>query len=279
MIEVVRTAAEVRERVARLRRAGRRLALVPTMGFLHEGHLSLMREGRRRADACAASIFVNPAQFGPKEDLARYPRDEAGDLAKCEAAGVELVWAPPVEEVYPAGYQTFVEVTGLQERWCGEKRPGHFRGVATVVLKLLHVFTPDLALFGEKDYQQLQVLRRMAKDLDLPVEVLGMPIVREADGLAMSSRNAYLSADERRRALGLSRALKAAAHLRASGEERAAPLLEAARAELRAVEARVDYVAVVDAESLEPVEWLERPARMLLAAYLGATRLIDNAAM
>ncbi len=278
-IEVVRTVAQVRARVKALRAQGQTLALVPTMGFLHEGHLSLMREGARRADVCAASIFVNPTQFGPQEDLARYPRDEAGDLAKCAAAGVSFVWAPEPSEVYPAGYQTFVEVGGLQQRWCGEKRPGHFRGVATVVAKLFNVFTPDVALFGEKDFQQLAVIRRMARDLDLPVEVVGMPIVREADGLAMSSRNAYLSPDERRRALGLSRALKAAGHLRANGETDAGRIADAARAELACVEARIDYVAVIDPDTLEPLEQVTGPARMLLAAFVGKTRLIDNAAL
>jgi pantoate--beta-alanine ligase len=279
MLEVLRTAAEIRSRVAALKKQGQTLALVPTMGFLHEGHLSLMREGRKRADVCAASIFVNPTQFGPTEDLSRYPRDEAGDLAKCESVGVSLVWAPEAGEVYPAGYQTFVEVEQLQQRWCGEKRPGHFRGVATVVAKLFNVFTPDLALFGEKDFQQLAVLRRMARDLSMPVEVVGLPIVREADGLAMSSRNAYLGPDERRRALGLSRALKAAQHLKANGELRAAALVDCGLAELASVDARVDYLTVIDPETLEPLEELSQPARMLIAAFIGRTRLIDNAAI
>jgi len=246
------------------------------MGALHEGHLSLMREGRRRAESCAASIFVNPTQFGPSEDLSRYPRDEAGDLAKCESAGASFVWAPQEKEIYPDGAQTFVEVESLQRRWCGELRPGHFRGVATVVAKLFTVFAPDVAIFGEKDFQQLAVIRRMARDLLMPVEVVGMPIVREADGLAMSSRNVYLSPDERRRALGLSRALESAARLVAEGEVSGQRLIERARAELEMVEARVDYVAVVDPDSLEPLEVVDRPARMLIAAFIGKTRLIDN---
>jgi len=279
MIDVLRTAAQVRERVKGLRAQGKTLALVPTMGFLHEGHLSLIREGKRRADVCAATIFVNPAQFGPAEDLSRYPRDEAGDLAKCESAGAAFVWAPDIAEVYPPGYQTYVEVGELQKRWCGEKRPGHFRGVATVVAKLFNVFAPDVAFFGEKDFQQLAVIRRMAKDLDLAVQVVGMPIVREADGLAMSSRNAYLSPDERRRALGLSRAIKAAVHLRANSESSAARLTEAALAELTAVDARVDYVTVVDPATLEPLEQVQGPAQMLLAAFIGRTRLIDNGSL
>ena len=279
MTDVLRTAAQVRERVRDLHRQGKRLALVPTMGFLHEGHLSLMREGARRADVCAASIFVNPTQFGPTEDLARYPRDEAGDLAKCASAGVSFVWAPELPEVYPAGAQTFVEVEQLQRRWCGEKRPGHFRGVATVVAKLFNVFDPDVAIFGQKDFQQLAVIRRMARDLLMPVEVVGMPIVREADGLAMSSRNVYLSKDERARALGLSRAIKAAAHLHENGEKGGQRLVDAALAELKSVDARVDYVGLVDPETLEPLAVVDGASRMLVAAFIGKTRLIDNGAL
>jgi pantoate--beta-alanine ligase len=279
MIEVVRTVAELRARETALHRQGRTLALVPTMGFLHEGHLSLMREGRRRADVCAASIFVNPTQFGPNEDLARYPRDEQGDLEKCAEAGVSLVLVPPVEEIYPQGFQTYVEVEDLQRRHCGASRPGHFRGVATVVAKLFAIFRPDIALFGEKDYQQLQVIKRMNRDLCLGVEVVWMPIVREPDGLAMSSRNAYLSPDERRRALALSQGLDKAAKLRAGGELEAARLVGAVREELEANGVREDYVALVDPETLEPIERAERPARMLIAGWVGRTRLIDNAAI
>jgi pantoate--beta-alanine ligase len=279
MIQIVRKVDEVRAWREQLRAQGRRLALVPTMGYLHEGHLSLLREGSRRAEVCAASIFVNPAQFGPSEDLSRYPRDEKGDAEKCEKAGASLIWAPEPAEVYPAGYQTYVEVEELQRLHCGASRPGHFRGVATVVLKLFNVFRPDVALFGEKDFQQLQVIRRMVRDLNLEVEVVGMPIVREADGLAMSSRNAYLSPEERRRALGLSGALRAAAQAHQRGEREAAALLEAARAELRAGELREDYLSLVDPQTLEPVARVDEPARLLVAAWVGRTRLIDNAAI
>lgn len=274
--EVLKTAAEVQARTVALRRAGQRLALVPTMGFLHEGHLSLMRAGQQRADVVAASIFVNPTQFGPNEDLSRYPRDLSGDLEKCGSAGVQFVYAPEPAEVYPPGFQTYVEVTELEQGLCGAKRPGHFRGVATVVAKLFNVFRPDVALFGEKDYQQLRVLQRLNQDLDFGIEVVGMPIVREADGLAMSSRNSYLAPEERRRALALSKGLFAARDAFAQGERRAAPLVEKVRAELRAVEAREDYVELVDALTLRPLDPVDRPARLLVAAYLGKTRLIDN---
>src|SRR5262245_46686238 len=194
----------MRAQSERWRVAGRRVAFIPTMGYLHQGHVSLLEEGRRRGDQLVLSIFVNPTQFGPKEDLSRYPRDLDGDLAKAEGAGVDVAYVPDAAAMYPDGYQTYVEVERLQQGLCGASRPGHFRGVATVVLKLFNAVQPTVALFGAKDYQQLQVLRRMTRDLDLDIEVVGMPIVREADGLAMSSRNAYLSPDERRHALALS---------------------------------------------------------------------------
>ncbi len=278
-LEVLTTPAEVAFRCARLRREGKRLALVATMGYLHEGHLSLMREGARRADVCAASIFVNPTQFGPKEDLSRYPRDMPGDLAKCESASVSLVYAPEPAAMYPEAYQTWVEVAELSQGLCGARRPGHFRGVATVVAKLFNVFRPDVALFGEKDYQQLQVLKRMAADLDMGVEVVGLPIVREPDGLAMSSRNAYLKPHQRRRAAALCRGLSAAVHMRRRGETDPARLVAAVRGHLADGGAREDYVEVVDATTLKPVDRVERPARILVAAFVGSTRLIDNMAI
>ena len=265
------------------RDGGRRIALVPTMGYLHEGHLSLMREARRRAgpDGLAvASIFVNPTQFGPQEDLARYPRDLEGDLVKCAAAGVDAVLAPErPEQVFAPGHQTWIEVGPAAQGLCGARRPGHFRGVATVVMKLFQLTRPQVALIGEKDWQQLQVLRAMARDLDLDVEVVGMPIVREPDGLARSSRNAYLSPDERLRALALSRALTAAQARVGAGERDVARLTAEARAALESAGARVDYVEIVQPETLQPVARAERGSRMLVAAYLGATRLIDNVAL
>ena len=249
------------------------------MGFLHQGHLSLMAEARARADVVAVTIFVNPTQFGPTEDLSRYPRDFAGDLAKCATAGVDVVFHPEAQEVYPPGHQTSVEVGQLSLGLCGERRPGHFRGVATVVTQLFGLFRPHVAVFGEKDYQQLLVVRRLALDLQLGVEVLGMPIFREPDGLAMSSRNAYLSPTERRRALALSRGLEAARERYRDGTVEAEALLGAVRDALRAEDVREDYVALVDPTTLEPLRQGTARARLLVAGYVGATRLIDNAAL
>ncbi|RKH06570.1 pantoate--beta-alanine ligase [Corallococcus sp. CA053C] len=278
---VLRTVPEVKAWVETLQKEGRRLALVPTMGFLHEGHVSLMREGGRRADVVAASIFVNPTQFGPREDLARYPRDFEGDLGRCASAGVEAVFAPEPAVMYPPGYQTYVDVTDVSQGLCGERRPGHFRGVATIVTQLLALFRPAVALFGEKDYQQLQVIRALNRDLHLGADIVGMPTVREADGLAMSSRNAYLSADERQRALSLSKGLRAAQALLASGTRDTGALVEAVRRELQAADLREDYVEVRDAERLTSLATVApgQTARVLVAAFCGATRLIDNMAL
>ncbi len=280
-LHVLRTIDEAARWSEQVRRDGRRLAYVPTMGFLHEGHLSLMQEGRRRADVVVASIFVNPTQFGPKEDLARYPRDFEGDLAKCESAGVSVVFAPDAAEMYPEGFQTFVDVTEVSQGLCGARRPGHFRGVATVVTKFFCILRPHVALFGEKDFQQLQVIRRLNRDLALGVDVVGMPTIREVDGLAMSSRNTYLSPDQRHRALSLSRGLRAAQELASAGRTDVTELVDAIRREIQAAGVREDYVEVVDAETLEPLARLEtgRPARALIAGFLGATRLIDNVAI
>ncbi len=276
---VLTTASEAATFAETTRRAGRRLALVPTMGYLHAGHLSLMKEARVRADLVAVSIFVNPAQFGPSEDLARYPRDLAGDVQSCARVGVDVVFHPEVSEMYPPGHQTFVEVTELSQGLCGERRPGHFRGVATVVAQLFALFRPQVAVFGEKDYQQLLVVQRLSRDLHLGVEVVGMPILRESDGLAMSSRNAYLSKTERGRALALVRGLQAARHLFAQGTDDAAPLIEVVRDALRAEDVREDYVVLADSETLQPLERADRRSRLLVAAFVGATRLIDNVAL
>ncbi len=284
--ELIRDPAAWQRRCTAARDGGARIALVPTMGYLHDGHLSLMREARRRADQggkpglSLATIFVNPAQFGPGEDLARYPRDLEGDLAKCGAAGVDVVLAPDdPASVYPAGFQTWVEVSEVSRGLCGERRPGHFRGVATVVAKLFGLSRPHVALFGEKDWQQLQVLRRMSIDLDMGVDVVGMPIVREADGLAMSSRNAYLSAEERGRAVAISRALGEAGRRAGQGERDPAVLASGVRAAVEAAGMRLDYVELVHPETLRPVERAVPGTRALVAVFLGRTRLIDNLAL
>jgi pantoate--beta-alanine ligase len=256
------------------------LGLVPTMGALHEGHLSLARRARAECAAVAMSIFVNPTQFGPREDLSRYPRPIERDLQLAREAGVDLVFHPAAEEMYPAGYSTYVDVGGPARRWEGEHRPGHFRGVATVVAKLFTAIAPQRAYFGEKDFQQLAVIRRLVTDLHLPVEVVGCPTVREPDGLALSSRNVYLTPDERPLATALHSALQAGRRRVVSGERDA----EAVRRTMEQVLLdtpgfRVDYVAVVDAASLEPLERIDGPARGLIAARIGSVRLIDNMAL
>jgi pantoate--beta-alanine ligase len=284
--ELIRDPSTWQARCIAARDGGTRIALVPTMGYLHDGHLSLMRDARRRADQggkrglSLATIFVNPTQFGPGEDLARYPRDLEGDLEKCGRAGVDLVLAPEdPRAVYPPGFQSWVDVEEVSKGLCGDRRPGHFRGVATVVAKLFGLSRPHVALFGEKDWQQLQVIRRMALDLDMGVEVVGMPIVREADGLAMSSRNAYLSPEERGRAVAISRALAEARRRAGAGERDAATLAAGVRTALEAAGMRVDYVELVHPESLRAVDRAEPGTRVLTAAFLGRTRLIDNVAL
>jgi pantoate--beta-alanine ligase len=265
------------------RDAGQRLALVPTMGYLHDGHRSLLREARRRADQggrpglALATIFVNPTQFGPGEDLSSYPRDLSGDLATCAEAGIDLVLAPPdPAQMFAAGHQSWVEVERASQGLCGASRPGHFRGVATVVAKLLNLTRPQVAIFGQKDWQQLAVIRAMVHDLAFGIEVVGMPIVREADGLARSSRNAYLKPEQRQAALALSRAVFEARDAAAAGRRGSAPLVAAARARLEAAGARVDYVAIVHPLTLQPVTEAVPGSVMLLAAFVGTTRLIDN---
>jgi len=275
--EIYRAPATMRARVEDLRRDGRRIAVVPTMGALHEGHLVLLRAARAQADVVILTIFVNPTQFGPNEDLSRYPRDEAGDLAKARGCAIDLAFCPDAAAMYPAGAQTFVEVRELQQPLCGASRPGHFAGVATVVTKLFHATLPHLAVFGEKDYQQLAIIRRMVRDLDFAIEIVGIPIVREVDGVALSSRNAYLSPDHRAAARSLSTGLAIAEAAFKAGERSAAALLAAARAPIEAEPlARIDYVELRDADELTPIVRVDRRAVLAMAVLFGTTRLIDN---
>jgi pantoate--beta-alanine ligase len=279
-MRVIADPGEMRALAEDRRRDGRRLALVPTMGYLHEGHLSLLHEGRARADLLFASIFVNPTQFGAGEDLDRYPRDREGDLEKARGCGVDVVFCPDVEAMYPPGHQSVVAVRELSRPLCGERRPGHFDGVATVVTKLFNICRPHVAVFGEKDYQQLALIRRLVIDLDLDVEIVGMPIVREPDGVALSSRNQYLGAEERAQATALHRGIEAARELAKGGERSAATLLTAARSIIESASlARVDYVELRDAATLAPIDRLEAPAVLAVAVFFGATRLIDNAVL
>jgi pantoate--beta-alanine ligase len=278
MSTIARSVCDLRQSLAPWRKAGERIALVPTMGALHEGHLSLVALAKSNADRVVVSIFVNPIQFGPSEDFRRYPRDEAGDLDKLKKAGANLVFAPDTAEMYPHGFSTTVGVSDLTEDLCGASRPNHFDGVATVVTKLLLQCAPDVAIFGEKDYQQLLVIKRLVRDLDIPVEIVGAPIVREKDGLALSSRNAYLSPAERKTAPLLYQTIVAVANDLRQGRG-ADDAAEAGRFKLEAAGFRVDYVAVRDPETLKPLSGPVKRARVLGAVRLGSTRLIDNVAV
>jgi pantoate--beta-alanine ligase len=276
-MQVLTTVAAMRAACRAVRQRGQTLGFVPTMGALHAGHLALIKAARAQCDVVAASIFVNPKQFGPNEDFAKYPRTFEQDCALLEAEGVELVFAPPVEEMYRPGAATIVEVEGVSDRLDGASRPGHFRGVATVVAKLFHIMGPGRAFFGQKDAVQVAVLRRMVRDLDFDLELVVCPTVREADGLALSSRNRYLSASERSQALVLSRALHAMLTSYQAGERTALRLLETGR-EVMATEpqVRIDYLTIVDPDTLLPLESASAGAMAAIAAHVGATRLIDN---
>ncbi|WP_137864482.1 MULTISPECIES: pantoate--beta-alanine ligase [unclassified Sphingomonas] len=279
-MQTVRQLEVLREAIAAWRQAGERIALVPTMGALHDGHMALVDAARRAANRVVVSIFVNPKQFGAGEDLAKYPRKEAADSRMLSGAGVDLLWMPPVEMVYPDGFATNVSVSGVSEVLEGAHRPGHFDGVATVVAKLFNQVQPDIAFFGEKDWQQLAVIRRMTLDLNLPVEIQSVLTQRDDDGLALSSRNAYLMPEERAKAVALPRALGAAGKAIAEGSDVEAALAQA-RETLGAAGFEIDYVALADAGTLEPVTAPapDRPLRLLAAARIGATRLIDNIAI
>ena len=276
-MKIIRTVAEMTALSREIRALGKRIGLVPTMGSLHEGHISLVRECRAKSDITVVSIFVNPAQFGPKEDLGSYPRDLERDAGLLEKEGVDYVFHPEPLDMYPGGYRTYVTVEDLEDRLCGLSRPGHFRGVCTIVLKLFNIIRPDTAYFGWKDAQQVIILRRMVADLDLDVRVEALPLVRDADGLALSSRNSYLSAEERKAALILSRSLEDARRRIEEGERDAGRIVgrieEAVAGEPRA---RLDYVAVVDPVSLRPLDRIDGEALIAMAVHVGRTRLIDN---
>lgn len=276
-MEVIKEIKAIREFVARERRRGKRIGLVPTMGYLHEGHLSLVRIALAASDVVVMSIFVNPLQFGVGEDYEEYPRDLSRDIPLAEEAGVAALFVPTVAEMYPKGYATFVEVEGLTAGLCGRSRPGHFRGVTTVVTKLFNIVQPDVAVFGQKDAQQAAVIKQMVRDLNMPIEILTGPIVREADGLAMSSRNVYLSQEERRQALVLSQSLRWAEQKVAQGERDAASLREAIVEKIKTMPlANIDYVEIVNADDLKPVEVIQGRVLIALAVRFGRTRLIDN---
>jgi pantoate--beta-alanine ligase len=279
-MEILNSIDATRSASRKLRREGKRLGFVATMGALHEGHLSLVRAAKAQTDAVFVSIFVNPTQFGPNEDLSRYPRPFGRDCALLEKEGVEILFAPTAVAMYPAGAVTYVTVEGMSDRLCGKSRPGHFRGVTTVVSKLFHIIEPDAAFFGQKDAAQLAIIRRMVSDLNIPVEIVGCPIVREDDGLAMSSRNSYLSNNERKTALSLYRALTRVQSEFQSGERRSSHLIECGK-QVIAGESSVglDYLEIVDPFTLDAMEDLSRPSLVAIAAYVGSTRLIDNIAL
>ncbi len=276
-MEVIRKISQARERVWNERIKGKRVGFVPTMGFLHEGHLSLVRKCREETDFCVVSIFVNPTQFGPGEDYRDYPRDEERDLSLLEKEGVDLVFIPTVEEMYPEGYQTYVEVVELSRPLCGRFRKGHFRGVTTVVTKLFNAVTPHVAYFGKKDYQQYLIIKRMVLDLNMPVEIKALPIVREKDGLAMSSRNTYLNQEERAQAVALYRSLLKAKEAYEKGERSAEKIRKAVEEELRRYPlVKPQYVEVVDGETLQPAQEIKGKTLVAIAAFVGKARLIDN---
>ncbi|MDO4754495.1 MAG: pantoate--beta-alanine ligase [Bacillota bacterium] len=275
-MKIMKSREELQSFVRRAQAEGKSIGLVPTMGYLHEGHLSLMKKAREENDIVIVSDFVNPIQFGPNEDYESYPRDLERDVELAQSAGVDVVFAPTAEEMYPSHYATFVEVEGLTDHLCGAQRPGHFRGVCTVVMKLFHLSKATRAYFGKKDIQQLMILRRMAEDMNMDIELVGMPIVREDDGLAKSSRNKYLSEAQRKDALVLSRALKTAEEMIQGGEVRASKLYEEMKNIIESVPCTVDYIKIVDCETLKDTDSVEKPSVIALAVRFGTTRLIDN---
>ena len=276
-VRIISSMGEMQSLVNGVIKTGKKISLVPTMGALHEGHINLMNEGRKRGDVLIVSIFVNPTQFGPNEDFTKYPRDLEADLRKIETLGVDIVFAPTLEEIYPEGFQTYIEVKELQEHLCGHFRPGHFRGVATVVLKLFNIVKPQVALFGDKDYQQLKIIQRMVKDLNLEVEVIGYPIVRDKDGLALSSRNVHLSSNERNSASQVSKALREIKRKFDMGCRNTKLMVEFGRKILEEEGInKIDYLEICDSETLEGKKLASRGDLLAVAVRIKGTRLIDN---
>ncbi|MCK5913263.1 MAG: pantoate--beta-alanine ligase [Desulfuromusa sp.] len=276
-MDIIKSVTAMRQRVVTAQAAGQTISFVPTMGFLHQGHLSLLEEGRKRGDLLVLSIFVNPTQFGVGEDFDDYPRDLQQDSDLAQAGGVDIVFAPTAKDMYPSGYATYVDVEEITNTLCGASRPGHFRGVCTVVSKLFNIVQPQVALFGNKDFQQLAVIKRMTLDMNLPVEILGMPIFREDDGLAMSSRNVYLSQDQRKQALVLSQSLARAKQLVAAGETDCARIISELKETIsKKPDARIDYIQICQQLTLEDQVQVDNDSVLLLAVYIGPTRLIDN---
>jgi pantoate--beta-alanine ligase len=276
-MKIITTIAEMKAITKELTCCGKSIGLVPTMGYLHHGHLSLMQASIGQNSCTIVSIFVNPTQFGPREDLATYPQDAAGDEEKCRSVGVNLIFRPSASEIYGSHYQTFVEVNQISNHLCGKSRPGHFRGVATIVLKLFNIISPTRAYFGLKDYQQVQIIRRMVRDFNLDIEIVPCPIVRESDGLAMSSRNAYLNAEDRIHATGLYDSLKTASDLFTAGERRSSHLLDVITTRIERIpDAKPDYIKIVDSQTLEDIEEIGDQALVALAVRIGKTRLIDS---
>ncbi len=277
-VRIIKSVTEMKVESERLREKGHRIAFVPTMGYFHEGHLTLMRKARELGDVVVVSIYVNPIQFGPKEDFRDYPRDFERDVTMAAGVGVDIIFAPSDEEMYPEGFQTYVEVTEITRYLCGASRPGHFRGVTTVVAKLFNIVKPHIAVFGEKDYQQLKVIERMVRDLNMDVEIVGVPTVRESDGLAMSSRNVYLSEEERKSALSLVRSLEKARQLVEQGETDADKIVEAVKAFIKSYpHTEIDYVRLVDPETFQDVDSIQGQVMLALAVKVGKARLIDHA--
>ena len=276
-MDTIKSVSEMQQRVAIAQAAGQTISFVPTMGFLHQGHLSLLKEGRKRSDLLVLSIFVNPTQFGQGEDFEDYPRDLQQDSLLAQQAGVDIIFAPEAKDMYPSGYATYVDVEGITNTLCGASRPGHFRGVCTVVSKLFNIVQPQVALFGNKDFQQLAVIKRMTLDMNMPVEILGLPIFREADGLAMSSRNVYLTADQRKQALVLSLSLARAKELVGAGETDCAKIISELKGTISSQpDARIDYIQICHQLTLEDQGQDDTDSVLLLAVYIGDTRLIDN---